>query len=359
MAKAAIIGNGTWGTALGIMLARKGNRVKLWTRTEEEAVKLNETRENDCFLPGFRFPIRLLATSSMEETFHGAELVILAVPAQSMRQNVRQVRHLLSDSMIIMSVSKGLEVGSGKRMSRVIAEEIDPRLQPNICVLSGPNIAQETAQGLHSVAVVAAQDTAVAERARQLLSSKYFCVFTSSDVAGVELGGALKNVIALGAGIADGLGYGNNAKAAFITRGLVEVIALGTVLGANPLTFVGLACLGDVIATSFSPFSRNRYVGEELAKGRSLKEIMDSMPHVAEGISTTIAARKLAHKAGIDMPIIEQVYKVIYERLSPKQAVVELVGLPEESAEIGKLTQLIAQYARKGWRLPSNLFKDR
>ena len=352
MTKVAIIGNGTWGTALGITLARKGNRVKLWARTEEEAKKLNEERENSRFLPGFRFPIRLSATSSLKEALDEAALVIFTVPAQSMRRNVRQVRDYLNDSMIIVSATKGLEVGAGKRMSQVIAEEIDPRFRPYIGVLSGPNIAQETAQGLHSVTVVAAQDVTVSEKVRQLMSSECFCVFTSTDMVGVELGGAFKNVIALGAGIAHGLGYGNNAKAAFITRGLVETITLGTALGANPLTFAGLACLGDIIATCFSPYSRNHYVGVELAKGRSLGEIMNSMDHVVEGVSTTFAVRKLARKTGIDTPIMEQIYKVIYEGLVPKQAVVELVGQPTEESltEIGRLSQLIARYAAKTWR---------
>ena len=350
MAKIAIVGNGTWGTALGITLARKGHRVKLWTRTKEEAKKLNEERENSAFLPGYRFPIRLSVTNSTEEALKGADLVVFAVPAHGMSHNVKRVKKYL-DGTIIVSATKGLEVGSGKRMSRVIAEEIGPSLQGNICVLSGPNIAQEAAQGLHSTTVIAAQDIAVAERARELVSSSCFCVFTSTDVVGVELGGALKNVIALGAGIADGLGYGNNAKAAFITRGLVEVITLGTAMGANPLTFAGLACLGDIIATCFSPFSRNLYVGQELAKGRPLKEIMNSMPHVAEGISTTLAARKLARKMGIELPITEQLYRVIYEGLDPKQAVAELIGRPaEESAEIGRLNRLLVQYTRRGWQ---------
>jgi glycerol-3-phosphate dehydrogenase (NAD(P)+) len=354
MAKVAVIGNGTWGTALGIMLARKGNRVKLWTRTEEEAKKLNDTRENTAFLPGYRFPIRLSATDDTKEAVKGADMVILAVPAHGMSQNVKRARKYLK-SMIIVSATKGLEVGSGKRMSQVIADEIDPSFQRNICVLSGPNIAQEAAQNLHSTTVIAAQDAKVAEKAREIISSHSFCVFTSSDVIGVELGGALKNVIALGAGIADGLGYGNNAKAAFITRGLVEVISLGTAVGANPLTFAGLACLGDIIATCFSPFSRNLYVGTELAKGRPLREIMNSMPHVAEGISTTLAARKLARKVDIELPITEQLYRVIYEGLEPKQAVAELIGHPtEEAAEIGYLNRLIAQYSRRGWqRLPT------
>jgi glycerol-3-phosphate dehydrogenase (NAD(P)+) len=323
--------------------------VKLWTRTEEEAKKLNEARENTAYLPGYRFPIRLSATDSVKEAVKGADLVIFAVPAHGMAHNIRRARKYLKGT-IIVSATKGLEVGTGKRMSQVIVDEIDPSFQRNICVLSGPNIAQEAAQGLHSTTVVASHDIKIAEKAREILSSHSFCVFTSTDVIGVELGGALKNLIAVGAGIADGLGYGNNAKGAFITRGLVEVITLGTALGANPLTFAGLAGLGDVIATCFSPFSRNLYVGTELAKGRPLSEIVNTMPHVAEGISTTLVARKLGREAGLELPITEQLYRVIYEGIEPKQAVSELMGRPsEESTEIGYLNRLIAQYTRRGW----------
>lgn len=358
MPKAAIIGSASWGTALGIVLARKGIRVKLWTRAEEIAEELNMARENTTFLPGFRFPSRLSATSSLEEALDKADIVIFAVPAQSMRRNIREVKDYLRDSILIISATKGLEVGSSKRMSQVIAEEINARFHANICALSGPNIAQETANGLHSVTVVAAPDITVGEQAQRLISSDYFCVFTSTDIVGVELGGALKNVIALGAGIADGLGYGNNAKATLITRGLAEIIVLGTAVGANPLTFVGLTCLGDIVATCFSPFSRNHYVGVELAKGRSLKEIMNSMPHVAEGIATTLAARKMARKAGVDLPITEQIYKVIYERADVKEAVDDLMGhfAKEEAVEITKFFRPLAHYIRKGWqRLPPNL----
>ena len=342
MPKVAIIGSAAWGTALGIALARKGIRVKLWTRAKEEAERLNKARENTTFLPGYCFPVRLSATSSLEEAFDGAEVVILAVPAQTMRYNIREIKNYLNDYILIVSATKGLEVGVSKRMSQVIAGEISPHLHSSICVLSGPNIAQEAAQGLHSVSVIAAYSPVVAEKAKQMINSPCFCVFTNTDVIGVELGGALKNVIALGAGIADGLGYGNNAKAALITRGLAEVATLGAALGANPLTLTGLAGLGDMIVTCYSPYSRNRYVGAELAKGRSLKEILNSMNHVAEGVSTTIAARQLARKMGVEMPITEQIYKILYDGLSPKVAVDELTGQPVkwEMPQIKKLSQL-------------------
>ena len=354
MPKAAIIGSGSWGTALAIILARKGNDVKLWTRDEETAEKLNQARENVVYLPGSQFPPHLSATHSLQEATDKSDLIIFAVPADTMRRNVRQVKDYLSDTVLIASATKGLEVGSGKRMSQVMAEEIDSRLHPNLCVISGPNIAKEAAQGLLSVTVVAARDVTVAERAQQLINSNNFYVFTSTDVIGTELGGALKNVVTLGVGMIDGLGNGNNAKAALIIRGLSEIIVLGTTFGANPLTFIGLSGLGDLVVTCFSPQSRNFYVGEELARGRTLKEIQDSMPHVAEGVTTVFAARQLGQKAGLSLPIIEQIYKVIYEGFDVRQAASELVEYPVngKSLEITKLLRFMLDYVRTRWRQP-------
>ncbi len=331
MPKVSIIGSGAWGTALGIALARKGNSVKLWTRTEEEAQKLNEERENTVFLPGFRFPTRFTPTSSIEEALSDTDLVLLVVPSQMMRQNVQYLKKHLKHSVPIVSAAKGLEVSSGKRMTEVISEVMGRKYRHNICALSGPNIAQEVAEGLHSVTVVASKDEAAADRVKQIVSTRCFCVFTSKDIVGVELGGALKNIVGLAAGICDGLGsYGNNAKGALITRGVAEVTALGIALKADPFTFVGLACLGDILATSYSPYSRSRHVGEELAKGYSLKEILDSMPHKAEGIETTLVAQKLARDLKINMPITEQLYRVFYENLAVKQAALALLTPPTE-----------------------------
>jgi glycerol-3-phosphate dehydrogenase (NAD(P)+) len=325
MSRVAIIGSASWGTALGIALARKGTHVKLWTRTGEEANKLNKEKENTTFLPDFHFPFRLWATSSVEEAIEGAAAVILAVPAQSVRQNIQLIGNYLADSVPIVSASKGLELDTNKRMSQVIAEEIAPHLQPNICVLSGPSIAQEAAMESHSAVVIAANNIAVAEKVQQVMSQSCFCTFTTTDVIGVELGGALKNVIALGVGIAEGLGYGDNAKAAFITYGLAEITSLGVAMGANPLTFTGLACLGDIIVTCFSPSSRNRDVGIKLAKGHALEDILSSLPHIPEGIATTIAARQLARRMGANMPATERIYRVLYEGLDPKIAATELI----------------------------------
>lgn len=325
MAKAAIIGTTTWGTTLGVILAGKGTQVKLWARTGEEARELNRARQNTVFLPTVTFPQRLSATNSVGGALRGASLVILAVPAQTMRKNVRLVTDCLEPSMLILSAAKGLEVDTCQRMSQVIADEIAPGLHANICVLSGPNLAREVVQGLPAVTVVAAKDPAVAERARRLLSAPNFSLLTTTDVPGVELGGGLKNIIALGAGMADGLGYGDNAKAAFMTRGLAEIAALGVACGATTDTFFGLAGMGDLVVTCASHLSRNHYVGVELAKGTPLSEITASMRSVAEGVLTTAAARKMARSLGVKMPITEQIYRVLYEGLDPRQAVAELM----------------------------------
>jgi glycerol-3-phosphate dehydrogenase (NAD(P)+) len=243
-----------------------------------------------------------------------------------MRQNIKRLSEHLDSKILVVSAAKGLEAESAKRMSEVISEEISEELHSSICALSGPNLSQEIAQKLPAVSVVAAFDIRVAQQAQRLLSSPSFCVFTNSDLVGVELAGALKNIIALGAGVVDGLGLGDNAKAAFMTRGLAEITCLGIVAGANPLTFAGLAGIGDTVATCAGNLSRNHYVGYELAKGRKLDDITTSMQGVAEGVATTQATRLLAQKLGVEMPITEQMYRVLFEGLDPRQAVSELMG---------------------------------
>jgi len=323
--KVAIIGTTAWGTTLGVILARRGIEVALWARTEEEAERLGQDQENKARLPGISFPEGLCPTSSMEEALTGVSLVILAVPSHKMRQNVRQIKGHVDEGMIILSAAKGLEMDTTKRMSQVIAEELDPPCHQNICVLSGPNLSREIARGLPATTVIAAQDSSVAKRAQEIMASASFRVYTNNDVVGVELGGALKNVIALAAGLSDGLGYGDNAKAALVSRGLAEISRLGVAMGASPLTFAGLAVLGDLVATCSSPLSRNRFVGEELAKGRPLAEITASMNSVAEGINTTVVARQIAQEHGVEMPITEQVYRVLFKGIEVPQAMAALM----------------------------------
>jgi len=306
--KVTIIGNTSWGNTLGVLLSDKGITVKLWARSEAEAKELNQGRHS------------YSSTSHIGEALNEADLTIWAVPSQKLRQNVSQAKDYLTNSMLLMSAAKGLEVNSGKRMSQVLAEEIAPSLREQICVLSGPNLAKEIAQALPAASVIAAQDISLAERARKLMESPKFFLSTSDDVIGVELGGALKNIIALGAGMIDGLGLGDNAKGAFIAWGWTEIVSLGVTLGARAGTFYGLAGLGDLIATCSSTLSRNHYVGYELAKGRSLSEISISMPNVAEGVATTAAAHQLAKNQGLKLPIINLMYVILFEGLSPSQA---------------------------------------
>ncbi len=345
----AIVGTTTWGMTLGVVLARKGLKVRLWARTKREATELtNAGPPNPTLLPNVSFPPQLSVTDSLKEALAGAKAVLLVVPSQSMRQNIKLAAGYLEKSMLIVSAAKGLEVDTNARMSQVIADEIAPRFWSNICVLSGPNLSQEIIRDLPAATVVAAEDEAIARKAQKLLTAPNLCVYTNTDVIGIELGGALKNIIALGAGIADGLGYGDNAKAALITRGLTEMTALGVALGANPLTFSGLAGLGDLIATCASPLSRNHYVGVELTKGRPLKEITDSMASVAEGVSTTLAVWKLTRQMGLEMPIIETIYRILYEGADLRQAAADLMRVGANHELAGRKWRLFSFLRYRG-----------
>lgn len=322
MAEVAVIGATTWGRTLGRLLANKGIAAGIWTRTEARAAELR--REQHERLSKAELPNCLSFTHNIDEALDSAEFVILAVPAQSMRQNVRKIGDHLTASMILVTVAKGLEAQTGKRMSEVITEEVVPGLARRVCVLSGPNLSTEINQGLPATSVVAGEDIRVAEKTQRLLDSPNFSVFTSDDIVGVELCGALKNVIALGAGVLDGLRLGNNAKAAFITIGWGEVVSLAAALGAKASTFYGLAGLGDLIATGNSPLSRNHYVGCELGKGRSLGEITASMSGIAEGIDTAMGVHRLAVELGVEMPVIDLIYRVLFESVPPVELSVRL-----------------------------------
>ncbi len=345
MQKVTIIGTTSWGITLGILLANKGLDVRLWARTEREASKLRKKGDPVRF-PDITLPPQITITSHMDEAIDDVSAVILAVPSATMRQNISRVASHLTKSTLVISAAKGLEIGSNKRMSEVIAEEINPRFCSNICALSGPQLAREVMRNLPAAAVIASEDISTARKAQQLLTTPNFCVFTNADIIGVELAGALKNILALGAGIADGLGYGDNAKAAFMTRGLTEITALGMTLGANPLTFSGLAGLGDVIATCTSPLSRNHYVGTELAKGRPLAEITEAMTEVAEGINTTLVAQNLAQQLGLEMPIAEKIHQVLYEGADPRQAATELMGGNVKHELSGRRWRLFSLFRR-------------
>lgn len=324
--KIGVIGTGSWGTTLAIILARRQLEVVLWARKADEARRMNETRRNVDRLPDHEFPESMRVSASLDEALGGAGLAILAVPSHSMRENARRAAALLETGTIVVSASKGLERATAKRMSQVLAEELPMGLRPNICVLSGPNLSREIADGFPASTVIASESEETAERARDVIMCPLFRAYTNTDVIGVELGGALKNIIAIGAGMSDGLGYGDNGKAAFITRGLVEITRLGVAAGAKPLTFAGLACLGDLIATCSSRLSRNYYVGEQLAKGRPVKSILEGMRYVAEGVDTTEAALRMADGLGVEMPITSHIQQVLFSGKELRQAVTELLS---------------------------------
>ncbi|MFW6150265.1 MAG: NAD(P)H-dependent glycerol-3-phosphate dehydrogenase [Chloroflexota bacterium] len=318
MAHVTVIGNTTWGNTLAGLMSDRGHHVVLWTRTAAEAERLAEQ--------GARYG----ATYNIREAVCGSEFVFWVVPSQSLRQNVLACQQHLDGSMVLVSAAKGLERETGKRMSEVMAEEVGDELRPRICVLSGPNLAGEISRGLPAASVVAAEDVGIADRVRDLLLSPTFLVYSSDDVVGVELGGALKNIIALGAGMIDGAELGDNAKAAFITWSWAEIVSIGVALGARHDTFHGLAGLGDLVATSVSNLSRNHYVGFELARGKSLQEITVSMHQVAEGVATAMAIHQLARRHGLEVPIAERVYRVLYEN-EPVPGTLAGFGIPAQA----------------------------
>ena len=329
--QAAIIGATTWGTALGILLAQNDVPVTLLARTEAEAQTLSSQRRNARFLPDSPFPDLLTVTSDSESALGKANLVVIAVPSDRLRENVQRIKSHLQPGVILLSATKGLELPTARRMSQVLEDELPAGLHSGICVLSGPNLAKEIMDGKAASTVIAGRNPEAAQQAQNALMSASFRVYTSPDVLGVELAGALKNIVALGAGIGDGMDAGENAKAAFITRGLAEMTRLGIAAGADPLTFAGLAGLGDVVATCSSPLSRNRYVGEQLAKGRTWPEIRESMDNVAEGVNATQAALVLAQELGVEMPIAEMASRVLFDGLSPQKAMAELMSRPARS----------------------------
>ncbi|MEE8465729.1 MAG: NAD(P)H-dependent glycerol-3-phosphate dehydrogenase [Dehalococcoidia bacterium] len=328
---ATVIGATTWGTTLGILLAQNKIPVALLTRTEAEAQTLDSQRCNSRFLPDTPFPDRLSVTCEPESALRQAGLVVIAVPSDRLRENVQRIKAHIRPGSIVLSATKGLELPAAKRMSQVLEDELPSESHAAICVLSGPNLAKEIAQGKPASTVIAGRDPDATQKAQNALMSGHFRVYTSSDVLGTELAGALKNIVALGAGMGDGMEAGENAKAAFITRGVAEMTRLGIAAGADPMTFAGLAGLGDVVATCSSRLSRNRYVGEQLAKGRSWPEIRESMENVAEGVNATQAALILAKDLGVEMPIAEMASRVLFEGLSPQKAMAELMGRPARS----------------------------
>jgi len=324
MVAVGVIGSGAWGTTLALSLARKGIATTLWEHMPVRAEQMQQRRENVLFLPGFVFPEMLQVTASIAEAVQYKDLVLLVTPSQRLRENLHLLAPYLGQDTILVSASKGIETGSLKRMTEVIAEEL-PETTERIAALSGPNLSREVAEEQPTAAVVAAREHGVAVKVRTILSMTTVRIYTSLDVVGVELGGALKNVIAIACGIGDGMGYGENAKAAITTRGLAEISRLGMAAGANPLTFLGLAGIGDLIATCASPLSRNQQLGRRLAAGEKLQDILHSTRTVAEGVTTTRAALQLAAHYQVEMPITQQLSLVLFEGLDPHKALAELM----------------------------------
>jgi len=312
----SVVGVTAWGLTLSSLFARAGSSVTLLARTEAEAATVRSLRTEPRRIAELRLPPSVEITADPQAGLGEAGIVVMAVPAQSLRSNLIPLRTILTKSEVVVSAAKGVELGTGLRMSEVLAEVLDG--PPLICALSGPNLAEEIARGLPATTVVAGPDAA-AVRVQRSLASLDFRVYTHDDVIGVELGGALKNIIALAAGIGDGLQYGDNAKAALITRGLAEITRLGVALGATPATFAGLSALGDVIATCASPLSRNRRVGEALGRGRPLEETLAELDHVAEGVTTTSAAGALARRIGVDLPITFSLERVLRGEITPAE----------------------------------------
>jgi len=318
----AMVGAGSWGTALSISLGGAGRRVRLWARRPELAAAMARDRRNPEYLSEFELPDGVTPTGDLGEAVEGAELVVLAVPSQGIRTVCGQMEPHLGDEHMVVSAAKGLDHVTGRRLSETISECLGQGRIRGIAVLSGPNLAPEVAAGDATVSVAAAEDHALAVAVQAALSTPRFRVYTNPDVLGVELGGVLKNIIAIGAGVSDGLGFGDNTKAALMTRGLAEMTRLGVALGARAETFWGLSGMGDLVATCAGRKSRNHFVGYELARGRKLEDVLAEMaPQVAEGVETTRAAAGLAASAGVEMPIAAAVQQMLFEGLGPKDAV--------------------------------------
>ncbi len=320
MTRAAVLGSGSWGTAFGKVLADAGTDVVLWARRPELAQAVRERHENPDYLPGIALPERMTATCDADEAVHGADFVVLAVPSQSLRENLSAVAPSLGRDAVLVSLMKGVELGTSKRMSEVVCEVADlPATQ--VAVVTGPNLAKEIASGQPAATVVACTDEQAAERLQAACLTGYFRPYTNVDVVGCELGGAVKNVIALATGMAEGMGFGDNTKASLITRGLAETARLGAALGADPLTFSGLAGLGDLVATCTSPLSRNRTFGERLGRGETLEQILARKSQTAEGVKSCRSILDLARKHDVDMPITEHVVAVVHEGMTPTDMV--------------------------------------
>jgi glycerol-3-phosphate dehydrogenase (NAD(P)+) len=324
----AILGAGSWGTALAIVLAPRFDVVRLWARRPEQAERLQAERQNQLYLPGFRFPDNVRVGADLAEALQGPDIVVLVTPSTHIRELAFQMLPHTSNETIFVSATKGIEEGTFLRMSQVIGEVLSVRFAARVAVLSGPTFAREVAAGEPAAVVVASETPAVAAQVQKAFSGKSLRAYTSPDVIGVEVGAALKNVIAIGAGICEGLGLGSNTRAALITRGLAEITRLAVALGGEARTLAGLAGLGDLVLTTTGDLSRNRTLGLRLGRGESLATIVSSTRMVAEGVTTCHAARDLAEKCGVTLPITEEMYRILYEGKDVRHALLALMERP-------------------------------
>lgn len=320
-----VLGAGSWGTALAFVLAENGHNTLIWSHRQSQSDEINSHHTNSKYLPDRLLPESLKATSDLQQAIAHSDVIVLAVPTKAFREVISNFMPFLSTPKTFVHVSKGIEPDSLKRISEIMEEEIPAELRSSIVVLSGPSHAEEVVLKHPTTVTVASTDIEAAKKIQDLFMNHYFRVYTNEDIIGVELGGSLKNVIALAAGIVDGLGYGDNAKAALITRGLAEISRLGIQMGAEPYTFIGLTGMGDLIVTCTSVHSRNWRAGNLLGKGNSLEEVLEDMGMVVEGVRTTKAAYQLSQKYDIEMPITTALYKVLFEGLAPKEGVDQLM----------------------------------
>jgi glycerol-3-phosphate dehydrogenase (NAD(P)+) len=323
--EAGIIGGGSWGSAFALHLGRLRIKTRLWIREAEILEELRQTRQNSVFLPGHVFPSSICFSADIRETAGSANILFFAVPCQFCRRVFLEIAPSLSRDQIVVSLTKGIEEGSLKRMTQVMEEVFEARTRPHLTVLSGPSFSREVADRHPTAVVIASREIESAKNVQHVVSNIYFRAYTSEDVTGVELAGASKNIIALAAGISDSLKFGHNTRAALITRGIAEMTRLGLKLGATKETFLGLAGIGDLVLTCTAKLSRNYHVGFDLGKGRPLSLILSEMKMIAEGVSTTISVRDLARREGVEMPIVEEVFKVLYENKNPKESLRDLM----------------------------------
>jgi len=332
--KAAVIGAGGWGTAFSLLLSQQEIETRLWVREREVFEELKNSRINSAFLPGVVLPSDIFFTQDMAEAMDRAEVIFVAVPSRYCRQIYSEMAPYLTPVQIVVSLTKGIEEKTLLRMTEIMSQIFACR--PHLAVLSGPSFAREVAAGLPTAVVVASEKIETAERIQKSLASLNFRIYTSQDVKGVEIAGAVKNVIALACGLSDGLNFGHNARASLITRGLVEMTKLGLKLGARQETFYGLAGIGDLVLTATGKLSRNYQVGYQIGQGKKLEEILAGMKMVAEGVTTAISIRDLARREKVDMPICQEVYQILYEGKNPRYSLIDLMSraLKSEPPEI-------------------------